>query len=588
MRLVSAIVAFCLAAVLLGAGIAQRTIFLAPDRVSVEAQYESRTPYTVLSPEVLAAHSGAVTITVSGPARATVAVGRLSDVTGWIGQTTYTQLDWDAQNRRVQPSLKRVAETASATPISGSSPFGSDLWIADAEGDQSAAAVVDDATGQAAIIAADGVALAPGTVKLTWAVDNSTPLAGSLITAGIVLFVLGGIFIWLTLRQNRRSRGPRRRGPSSPSSGRPVRSSRRGASRRELGPRGRRALGRLSIAALGGIILVGLTGCAVGPASTGSSALPTETVTASKPETGEPAVTVRQAKRILSRVAAAAMAADTAKDASKLVGRFAGPALEARQANYQVRARKADYPPPAAIPIDPLDIALPQQVLDSWPRVVVTVSHNTEDSTQAPVALVMIQETPRTNYHVYYSAALVPNVQTPEFAPANIGAPLIAPDSKLVELAPNQLASAYADVLNKDAKSGFAKVFSATGDSLREQLGKLGQDKIRAALPANSTISFAATAGSGPVIAMATNDSGALVAVQVRQVRRITPTGGGAVGFAQGSASAALSGFSGKSFRGVQSTSSLQLLVYIPAVGANETARVLGWSEALISASEIP
>ncbi|MFM6974257.1 MAG: hypothetical protein ACKOXM_03840, partial [Agromyces sp.] len=70
-------------------------------------------------------------------------------------------------------------------------------------------------------------------------------------------------------------------------------------------------------------------------------------------------------------------------------------------------------------------------------------------------------------------------------------------------------------------------------------------------------------------------------------LRRITPTDGGVVGFADGSASAALSGFTAKSPRGVQSVSGLQLLFYVPSVDSNEPIRLLGWTESLTVASEI-
>ena len=50
----------------------------------------------------------------------------------------------------------------------------------------------------------------------------------------------------------------------------------------------------------------------------------------------------------------------------------------------------------------------------------------------------------------------------------------------------------------------------------------------------------------------------------------------------------ALSGFDDKSAKGVQRVVGIQLMFYVPAVGADEQIRLLGWSESLIGASEVP
>ena len=70
MRFVLAILAFAAAAVMIGFGIAQRTVFLEPDRISLGTVVEDQADYIVLEPEALAAQSGKQTITVSGSARA--------------------------------------------------------------------------------------------------------------------------------------------------------------------------------------------------------------------------------------------------------------------------------------------------------------------------------------------------------------------------------------------------------------------------------------------------------------------------------------------------------------------------------------
>jgi hypothetical protein len=90
------------------------------------------------------------------------------------------------------------------------------------------------------------------------------------------------------------------------------------------------------------------------------------------------------------------------------------------------------------------------------------------------------------------------------------------------------------------------------------------------------------------VVALATNDSGALVTASIEQTEKVTPNDGGTIGFEAGAPGAALSGFTEKSARGVQRVIGVQLLFYVPSVGSDEQIRLLGWSESLIGASEVP
>ena len=66
MRFVWAVVAFVLAAALIGAGIAQRTIFMGPDSVQEKVQIEEPAPFILLDGDVLRAHPGAQTLLISG------------------------------------------------------------------------------------------------------------------------------------------------------------------------------------------------------------------------------------------------------------------------------------------------------------------------------------------------------------------------------------------------------------------------------------------------------------------------------------------------------------------------------------------
>ncbi len=79
--------------------------------------------------------------------------------------------------------------------------------------------------------------------------------------------------------------------------------------------------------------------------------------------------------------------------------------------------------------------------------------------------------------------------------------------------------------------------------------------------------------------------------VSITQTEKVTPNDGGTIGFESGAPGAALSGFTEKSAKGVQREIGMQLLFYVPGVGAgdeNQQIRLLGWSESLIGASEVP
>lgn len=596
MRLVLSIVSFALAVVFLGAGIAQRTVLLPPASINASVQATTDNLYTVVDSNVLTAHAGQLTITASGTDTTVVAVGRTDDVMAWIGQAPYAEVNATGGKTAVT-QITPDADPTSTVPVTGT-PAGSDLWLAEATGTDSAALTVDVPSGYSAIIASDGQSAAPADLSFSWAVSTSTPWAGPFLVLGAILVIVGGVLLYLNWR-DQHGRGPRRKGPGSPEQTAPQRraiASSKAPKRKELGPvKGRRSLGRTSRALaipLVALSAVALSGCSSEywpSAADGAAATVTATPESADGGTSlQPAVTEPQMARVLGEISAFAAGADSALNTSVLDQRFAGPALAARTANYQIRAKKSDYAAPAAIPAQPITITLPQQVDNSWPRLVMTVSQNDQDSSLPPVALVMLQNSPRDNYHVYYAITLVPNAQSPQLAPATIGAPRIPADSKLLMVQPNQLANEYGDVLTNDVASAYAALFSTDGDTLMQQLGKAGQDTIRSQLPSNSAISFSAAAGTGPALALATVDSGAVVAVQVDQLRKITPTDGGTVGFADGSGSAALSGFTSKSSRGVQSTSGLQMLFYVPAVGSTDQVRVLGWTESLIAASEIP
>ncbi|WP_400999062.1 hypothetical protein [Agromyces sp. GXQ0307] len=628
MRFVLAILAFAAAAVLVGIGIAQRTVLLEPDKVSLGTVVENQASYTILTPEALAANPGKQTITVSGGGPVHLAYGRTDDVLSWIGEDPYVSVGYDGEAGELtsevvvaqpvddntpaapptdEPEADEESEATEAEPDPAASPVGSDLWLDEFTGDRTLTTTVDVPEGITVLISSDGTAPAPGRIVMAWPLDNATPWAGPLIAGGALLFIVGIVLVISGVLAHRRSRGPRRNLPKGPK-GKLMRAPRPPRSQRSaLGSAGpSRSAGRAKRVVLLPVLLVpaiALSACSsdywpdlsAAPETT-APATPVETAPEGDGEAVEPAepeapavvpaVTVPQMERIMRRIAVFTTEVDADADAQRLAERFTGPAYEARKANYAIRKSLPDQASLPAIPAAPLTLTLPQQAT-GWPRTVLTIAKNNDDETVAPTALVLRQESPRENYKVLYATALVPDADVPEVAPASIGAPPINPEFKGLVMPTGQVAPAYADVLLKGDESEFAQFFDPEGDVIRQQLGVEGQKAIADDLPDTADVAFSNAPGDSPTVALATNDSGALVTVSITQTEKVTPNDGGTIGFKEGQPGAALSGFDEKSAKGVQRVIGIQLMFYVPAVGSEEQIRLLGWSESLIGASEV-
>lgn len=218
MRFVLAIVAFLAAAILIVLGIAQRTVLMAPESVGLEASIASEAPYTLLTSEALQAKPGGQTVTASGSATVFIANGRDQDMLGWLGESTYTRIDFDPATETLiaREVTGTPAPTSQATePVTEpadvpTNPIGSDLWLQEFIGDTSLTADMSVPPGISVLIAADGTAPAPNEIQLAWPGDNATPWAGPLIVGGTVLLIIGLLLYLWGVSHMRKQRGPRR------------------------------------------------------------------------------------------------------------------------------------------------------------------------------------------------------------------------------------------------------------------------------------------------------------------------------------------------------------------------------------------
>jgi len=154
-RFVSAIVAFVVAAILIGLGIAQQTIFAAPDSVTAKATVSGEPRFAVVDGKVLNRYPGLQTLRATGSGTVFAAYGRTEDVKAWLGDTPYARLSFSSDSGEFTSSLVKPKKTAAATPApdatapdpaateapepaeqqAAPSPLGSDLWLSEQSGE---------------------------------------------------------------------------------------------------------------------------------------------------------------------------------------------------------------------------------------------------------------------------------------------------------------------------------------------------------------------------------------------------------------------------------------------------------------------
>ena len=604
-RFVLAIGAFVLAALCIGAGIAQRTVFLGPDTHEVTISTSGDAAFTMLDGEVLNSSPGPQTLHVTGDGPLFAAMGRTADMQAWLADAEYNTVtltsDGEVRNGVVQRLLPAPAETAAPeatdaasapAATAGRNPAGSDLWLDEFTGEGALTAPLRVPDSMSVLLAVDGTAPAPAKVTISWPIDNATPFAGPLIVLGGIFLLIGGYLYFLAIRHVRRSRGPRRKGLPPLAETEPIEIAGKGGVV-SASPRGRFSIGRRALlvptVAIAGRVLAGCSADAW-PEFGGGQPSPSASANVIVPEGQQaPAVTEAQAADILARISATVAEADAAADAELLATRMTGVALEERKTNYAVRGKVADFAPMAAIPTSPLEIILPQ-AYDSWPRTVMTVVVDRDDTTAPPSIMLMTQADPWTDYKLAYVAKLEASTRLPDVAPASIGATMVPPDSTFLLLPPDQLAKAYADVLASGKDSKYSAMFDESSDLFRQIVAG---DREKRLAKFNETgaetgsLTFGQQPGNFPPLALATLENGAIVAVSLFESDTVKPNNDDAViKLDESPVYEALAGTK-QSAKGFTTTFSDQLFFYVPTQGSTEKIRLLGYSSSLLSVGVI-
>jgi hypothetical protein len=636
-RFVWAVVAFVLAAVLIGAGIAQRTIFMGPSSEQTKVEIQEPAPFVLMDGEVLRSNPGAQTLLIRGDGDIFAAYGRTSDLEAWLADSDYNQVSvakdgtFDVEHVAAPPVEDEGDGESTDEPVTHN-PVGSDLWLDSfSETDALIADNMQLPDGMSVLIAYDGTQDAPDDIAISWPLDNSTPWAGPLMAAGGAVLLVGLILYVLGIRHQRRGRGPRRKGPGPlpvtepidvaalPPAERDALESSSGQSSAPEAPASsdvedaeivdetkdpdaktsmrsarapRRRLRLIALPAIGLTALLA-SGCSADswPQFDEVSATPSPTPTVIAPDNQKPpAVTEAQATRILQEISTTLVDADTALDVDLAATRLDGPALTARTTEYALRTELPDTTPPSAIPTDKVEVVLPEAT-DRWPRTVLLLSKNTSDDTVPPVILTMTQQDPWSNYKVSNIAEMSADVALPEVAASWLGTSLVPEDSAFLTVPPADLAAAFSDVVDKEEKSASYGLFDDPAlnlaTSIRDSRQELVQKLVDNNASETSQVTFDMTPADVAPVAMTTLGSGAIVSVVVTDTERVTPTVPDAViRFGENPQAKALTGVS-EAAKGIETTYSFQLFFAVPAQGSTEQIRLLAVHQDLISAKVI-
>ena len=578
MRFLIAAALFVASLVSLLLGIGDRTLWAPPADHRISINVETKSPFIIVPAEVLSSFPGQPTVSVTSLGRTFAALGRESDIRAWVGNAQYLELAADKTGAGL-PIIKKGAEHIG---ISGTSPQNSDLWIVQQAGAGSASVSAVTRSDTGALIASDGKAPAPTQLLFVWPIAHDLTFSNTMIDIGIALMVAAVVMFIIASRHARIKRGPRRRTPKAPK----VKKVRVRRNKSLVKPKGRRSarnpiVQRAAAGLLAAAVSASLAGCSLqlpGVAGGAASASPKVSSTANNQTPA--AVTHAQLERILVDVAAVAAQADETKNRALLSSRFAGPAFKLRAINYILRKKSSAIEPLPSIAAAPITFSLPAST-DTWPRVIMAV---TDEPGQAnlPQMIVLQQASPRDNYKVWYVSRLLPGVKIPAVATEDMGAIPVDPKSVFLKLAPNQLAQAFGDVINRGRTSLSAGLFNLS-NPFYEQVSS--DQKAQAAALVNAKITYKHTLGEPNTMALATADAGALVAVFMNDTYTIKPSRPGSAVAVDGAEKVLLG--TGGSTTGVQSVYGDMLFFYVPPVTSKSTIELLGATQGLLAIKKL-
>jgi hypothetical protein len=206
----------------IGLGVASATAWRADDTLVVTAPAPTAGALVITAPGVLELGGGPVTVTARASSRTKVvlAIGKESDVAGWVGTDAHTVLTGLADRRTLaaRPSRAHPGPAAAGAPAPapsaagpattadpGADPDGSDLWVAQAAAPATATLRWTPTAGRWTLLAAGtGDRATAPQVVLSWPQQVTTPWLVPGVVVGTVLLLAGaalGALPWLRARR---------------------------------------------------------------------------------------------------------------------------------------------------------------------------------------------------------------------------------------------------------------------------------------------------------------------------------------------------------------------------------------------------
>lgn len=591
MRLKFAAALVILGLLAMGWGVGQRTLWAPPETVTSTLSADAQqAPVTILE-HTLNDASGHVEVSVEGEGDLVLAVGRAADVEAWVGDAAHLTVS-GVDGEQLQ---SRYTEGEGQVP----DPRGSDLWQSQetAEGEL-IHQWIDPAPGDWSILlATDGTEPAPTEISLTRANTEGTPWAIPLIVIGAVLTVLG---LALLFGPKRTKPAPASGSDAGPAAGTrayqrqsEARSRRRGRSKSGIRRSVRASAGAMGAAVASLSLVVGhgasaqasetptppeSSEAATAPPSaepaTAPPSSPTSSGAAEQPD-GYPVVLPTQLERIVDSVADTVGAADAAQSAEQLTPRVAGPALELRSSNYEIRSHNADHQAPVPIAAEPMLAEVVTSTVE-WPRTVVVVTQSEEN--EVPQALLLVQDGPRENYKLRSAVQMLPGTSFPQVADNADGTRTLPMDGDagLVQ-SPASALAAVADILSREDSELSDQVAENT---FIEQISAFQNQQIEA--NENADITFSHTVVEENTRALRTGNGGALVFGYLSNSMTSSPEEeGGTVELDEDYA--ALAG-EDSTEAGISITFGESVMLYVPPADSSEQVQVIGAAQDLVDA----
>jgi len=567
MRFFIAAVLYLVSLAMIAVGVAERTIWAPAPSKDYVVLLDGKTPYVLVDNATLTKYSGQPILKVTGGSQNNIVIqGRESDIVGWLGDDAHTRVVFDEAG-------KKLLFSNVDGPIRQTDPTISDMWR-DVKTDESNVSLgVATKDEGALLITNNGLDAAPNSITLVWKIKHDLTPSNLLILGGASLILVGVILNFLAWYSMRKNRGPRRRTPKAPQG--PKYRPKRKTKNDVVNTRGRRSSKSFTAIAVTGLVLSSLSACTISV----PNATPTPTETAIN-QTDPSVLSAEQISLIVADVAAVAKKGDEAKSAEELKSRFDGPALVARTAHYLLQSKSRSIKNLPIISSEIISFQLPA-ASRTWPRTAFVVT-DSNSGDQLPQMLVLQQSTPRDKYKIWYVISILPGAQFPAVPTTEVGSIPVAADSLFLKVQPNQLAAVYGDLIDKGEASEYFSIFDVKDDAYYEQISKSQRDTIAKLTKATVTVTHELAEAN--VLALATVDSGALVAVYMNDVYEIRPKRRSAVTVegnekllygAQGSA------------KGIRSVYGDVLLFYVPSSSSDEQVRTLGATQFLLSVKSL-